>query len=135
MDYYLDAHNCYQRLEDEYKKYGKLIIAVDFDDTIYDFHGLGRTYFDIINLLKRWRNYAQIIIFTGNGVDKFNMIEEYCHRYGIPYDGINCDSAVKVNGRKMYANVYLDDRGGLPMVYDHLNILIEKIERGEIQYV
>lgn len=132
MDYYLNPVNCYQRLEDEFVKYGKLIIAVDFDDTIYDFHRLGRTYTNVINLLKRWDRYAQIIIFTGNGVDKFPEIESYCNRYGIPYDGINCDSAVKVNGRKMYANAYLDDRGGLPMVYDHLNILIEKIEKGEI---
>ena len=42
MDFYLSDENCYQRLEDEFKKYGKLIFCVDFDDTIYDFHGLGR---------------------------------------------------------------------------------------------
>lgn len=131
MDYYLDPVNCYQRLENEYKKYGKLIIAVDYDDTIYDFHQLGRSYLCVINLLKRWRNHAQIIIFTGNGVDKFHEIESYCSRYGIPYDGINCDSNVNVNGRKIYANAYLDDRGGLPMVYEHLLKLINKIERGE----
>ncbi|MCR1959873.1 hypothetical protein CWE04_11375 [Thomasclavelia cocleata] len=132
MDYYLSPDNCYQRLEDEFIKYGKLIIAVDFDDTIYDFHRLGRTYTNVINLLKRWDRYAQIIIFTGNGVDKLSEIKSYCNRYGIPYDGINCNSMVKVNGRKIYANAYLDDRGGLPMVYDHLNTLIEKIEKGVI---
>lgn len=46
MDFYLDPENCYQRLEDEFKKYGKLIFCVDFDDTLYDFHNVGRTYTD-----------------------------------------------------------------------------------------
>lgn len=38
MDFYLQANNSYNRLEEEFKKYGKLIFCVDFDDTIYDFH-------------------------------------------------------------------------------------------------
>lgn len=54
MDFYLQAGNSYQRLEDEFKKYGKLIFCVDFDDTIFDFHKKGRTYDDLIQLLKRW---------------------------------------------------------------------------------
>lgn len=52
MDFYLDPENCYQRLEDEFKKYGKLIFCVDFDDTLYDFHNVGRTYTDVMALLK-----------------------------------------------------------------------------------
>ena len=36
MDFYLQANNSYNRLEEEFKKYGKLIFCVDFDDTIYD---------------------------------------------------------------------------------------------------
>lgn len=42
MDFYLQPGNSYKRLEDEFKKYGKLIFCVDFDDTIYDFHKTGR---------------------------------------------------------------------------------------------
>ena len=38
MDYYLQAGTSYYRLEEEFKKYGKLIFCVDFDDTIFDFH-------------------------------------------------------------------------------------------------
>ncbi len=41
MDFYLQANNSYNRLEEEFKKYGKLIFCVDFDDTIYDFHKKG----------------------------------------------------------------------------------------------
>ena len=69
MDFYLSEENCYQRLEDEFKKYGKLIFCVDFDDTIYDFHKLGRKYDEVISLLHRWENYSEVIILKGNGED------------------------------------------------------------------
>lgn len=134
MDFYLDPENCYQRLEDEFKKYGKLIFCVDFDDTLYDFHNAGRTYGDVMALLKVWEDYSEVVIFTGNGEDKYPMIENYLAAYGIKYKGINCDSSIEVNGRKTYANVYIDDRGGLPLVYEYLQRLIEKIKKGEVKH-
>ena len=134
MDFYLDPENCYQRLEDEFKKYGKLIFCVDFDDTLYDFHNVGRTYGDVMALLKVWEDYSEVVIFTGNGEDKYPMIENYLAAYGIKYKGINCDSSIDVNARKTYANVYIDDRGGLPLVYEHLQRLIEKIKKGEVKH-
>lgn len=132
MDFYLSEDNCYQRLEDEFRKYGRLIFCVDFDDTIYDFHRLGRSYNDVITLLKRWEPYSEVIIFTGTAEDKHPMIEEYLKKIGIKYRGINCNSSVTFGGRKVYANVYIDDRGGLPSVYNNLSRLIAKIENGEV---
>ena len=134
MDYYLSEENCYQRLEDEFRKYGKLIFAVDFDDTIYDFHKVGRTYNEVIQLLHRWEKYSEVIIFTGNGEDKYEMIHQYLKDNHIKYKCINRDSSVVVEGRKIYANVYIDDRGGLPTVYRNLCKLISRIEKGEVVY-
>lgn len=134
LDFYLYEENCYQRLEDEFKKYGKLIFCVDFDDTIYDFHKLGRTYDYVIKLLKRWELYSEVIIFTGNSEENYPMIEEYLNKTGLKYKGINCDSSVIVGGRKVYANVYIDDRGGLPTVYNILSKLINRVEKGEVVY-
>lgn len=133
-DFYLSEKNCYQRLVNEYKKYGKLIFAVDFDDTIYDFHKLGRKYDKVIDLLQRWENHSEVIIFTGNGKEKYPMIEQYLKEHNIKYDGINCDSSVIVSGAKIYANVYIDDRGGLPLVYQMLKRLICEIEDGVVTY-
>lgn len=113
MDFYLQSGNSYMRLENEFKKYGKLIFCVDFDDTIYDFHKKGRTYENVIKLLRRWEDYSEVIIFTGNGEDKYAMIEEYLLNNRIKHKGINCDASVAFEGRKIYANVYIDDRGGL----------------------
>ena len=131
MDYYLQESRSYQRLEDEFKKYGKLIFCVDFDDTIYDYHKKGRTYDNVIQLLHRWESYSEVIIFTGNNEDKYPMIEEYLKENNIKYKGINCDS---FGGRKVYANVYIDDRAGLIQVYNELLTLIKKIENGEVVY-
>lgn len=130
MDYYLDNSNAYNRLAEEFVKYGKLIIAVDYDDTLYDFHNKGRTYNMLRSLLLRWRPYAQIIIFTGSGEDEYPAIERYLHENFIPYDGINCDSVVRSSSRKIYANVYLDDRAGLDSAYEMMLNLITEIEKG-----
>ena len=134
MDYYLIEENCSQRLEDEFKKYGKLIFCVDFDDTIYDFHKLGRSYDDVITLLKRWEPYSEVVIWTGNGEAQYPTIKEYMESISIKYKGINCDSSISFGGRKTYANAYLDDRGGLPSIYNNLNKLITKIENGEVSH-
>lgn len=130
MDYYLSEDNCYKRLENEFKKYGKLIFSVDFDDTIFDFHKSGRKYDDVISLLHRWENYSEVIIFTGAGEERYPEIEKYLLDNNIKYKGINCNSSIDTGGRKIYANVYIDDRGGLPLVYKMLDKLITKIEYG-----
>ena len=102
--------------------------------SIYDFHKVGRKYDDVISLLHRWENYSEVIIFTGNGEGKHHEIKKYLENNNIKYKGINCDSSVYVSGRKTYANVYIDDRGGLPLVYRMLEKLITKIENGEVVY-
>lgn len=130
MDFYLSTDNCYKRLEDEFNKYGKLIFCVDFDDTIYDFHKTGRKYDDVISLLHRWEPYSEVIIHTGAGEERCPEIEKYLLENNIKYKGINCDSSIVTGGRKPYANVYIDDRGGLPLVYEMLFTLITKIENG-----
>lgn len=132
-DYYLSEENCYNRLRDEFKKYGKLIFAVDYDDTLFDFHKKGRTYENVMTLLKRWEPYSEVIIFTGNSESEYPNIEKYLNEHNVKYKGINCDSSVVVPSRKIYANVYIDDRGGLPMVYQMLNRLIDEIENNNLR--
>lgn len=134
MDYYLRANASYERLEQEFKKYGRLIFAVDFDDTLYDYHKAGRSYDDLMALLRRWEPYSEVIIFTGNAPEKEAWIRDYLNAAGVKYLGINCDGSVAYPGRKVYANVYIDDRGGLRQIYGELLTLIEKIERGEVTY-
>ena len=122
MDFYLNKQNAYDRLLEEYKKYGKLVIAYDYDDTIFDFHKKGNTYNDIINLLKRWKDKAVFICFTASKKERYSEIIKYLTKNEIPFDYLNEGVEGLPNGnKKVYYNVLLDDRAGLCEVYNILN--------------
>ena len=124
------------RLRDEFVKHGKLIIAVDFDDTIYDHLAQGPN-MDICDLLRRWRPYAEIIVWSCRTPEDYSFIMDVCQRGGFVPDHINEDSdIISFDTRKIYANVILDDRAGLRQVYDDLLELINLIEEeGVSEYV
>lgn len=129
LDFYMIFENFYNRLESEYKKYGKLIIAVDYDDTIYDYHNSGRNYDCVIDLLRRWKDHAEIIIFTSSAETRFDEMRKYLDEHSIPYNAINEELSASFGGRKVYANVHIDDRGGIETPYKALSMLADKIER------
>ena len=132
MDKYLQPNSAYERLWAEYNKYGSLIVAVDFDDTLYDFHKVGNSYEQVKQLVKDLREIGcYIIIWTGNQ-DNW-LIVNYLTEHNIPYDSINNEAPIskKLLGdkipRKVYANVYIDDRAGLFQVYNDLTKLVENV--------
>ena len=128
MDEYLVPNNSFLRLWNEYKKYGTLVIAYDFDNTIYDFHKKGNTYIQVIELLRQLKSIGCILIcFTANEDNIF--IESYCKLYNIPLDKLNeSPDFFKSNSKKIYFNDLLDDRAGLQQVYQELNLLIQLIK-------
>jgi hydroxymethylpyrimidine pyrophosphatase-like HAD family hydrolase len=120
LDYYLDDNNAVDRLIREWKKYGKIIIAVDFDDTIYNYHNIpDREYKDVIKLLQLCKEIGcYIIIFTACDESKYDFITNYCNDNNIEVDKINDNlDFVPYSGRKVYFNIALDDRGGLSSSY------------------
>lgn len=116
-----------ERLYNEYKEHGKLIFCVDYDDTLYDYHKKGRTYQNLIELLKMWEGRSDVIVFTGNGEEKYPEMEAYLNEIGVKHIGINCQSVVPVKGQKIYANVYIDDRAGLGETLMILENVLERI--------
>jgi hypothetical protein len=132
MDFYLNPENSSNRLLDEYIKYGTLVIAFDFDDTVYDFHKKGRTYCDVIQLLQKLKSInCYLICWTGQ--DDENFVRNYLNENNIPFDSFNENPPFhKSISRKIYANAYLDDRAGLKQVYDELNNLVLTIKSKNI---
>jgi predicted HAD superfamily phosphohydrolase YqeG len=120
QDPYLNVDTAIERLYNEWKKYGKIIIALDFDDTIYDFHKKGYTYPRVIELIQRCQQLGcYVVIFTGSEPEKYPMIREYCASIGIKVDKIN-ENAFPMpigNNGKIYFNILLDDRAGLPATF------------------
>lgn len=127
MDFYLNPENSQNRLIEEYKNYGSLVVAYDFDDTVYDFHKKGRVYNDVIVLLRKLKSIScYLICWTGQEDLKF--VSNYLIANEIPFDSINENPPFhKLKSKKVYANVYLDDRAGLHQVYNELKFLTENI--------
>jgi len=127
-DYYLADDNCIARLITEYKKHNSIIIAYDFDDTVYDFHKKGRQYSDVITLLQRAKTAGcYLIVWTGEPDTK--LVSEYLNKNNIPFDIINENPPFMIdkNPRKVYANLYLDDRAGLSSACNQLHSMLTAV--------
>lgn len=132
-DPYISPGRIYNRLLREYKKYGRLIIAFDFDDTVFDTHNNDWEYPGVIRLLQRWRPYAYLICWSASEESRYPMMLDHFERMGIPCDAINENAPwIENRGRKIYANAYLDDRSGIYPVWKALNTLITEIEEGYV---
>lgn len=122
MDYFLNETNQITRLVKEWRDYGKIIIAFDYDDTVSDYHARGSTYNDVINLLKTCKEIgAYFIVFTSCNENQYDSIKDYLNKNDIPCNKINENmDFIKFTGRKIYYNILLDDRAGLPSAYNTL---------------
>lgn len=105
-----------ERLEEEWKQYGKIIIAVDYDDTISPWKLRGFDPKQTIEVLKvAQQTGAWIVIFTACKPDRHPEIMQYCAEIGIKVDAIN-KTPIDLpygNDSKIYANIFIDDRAGL----------------------
>lgn len=109
----------------------KLIIAYDFDNTVYDYHKKGHTYDDVVALLRKAKQFGcYLIVFTSAEKERYPDIKKYLRDNNIPYDSINenCPDTSNFKGRKIYYNILLDDRAGLISAYRILNSCLGKIK-------
>ena len=131
QDPYLNVDTAIERLYQEWKKYGKIFLACDFDDTLYDFHKKGYSYPRVIDLIKECQVMGcYVVIFTGSEPEKYPMIREYCEQIGIKIDKIN-ENAIPMpigNNGKIYFNILLDDRAGLSAAYQTLSQALSKMK-------
>jgi len=130
FDFYLDDVNVYNRLLKEFKQHGKLIIAVDFDNTLFDYHKEGHSYDIVINLLQRLKKIGmEIVIWTGSAKSRYDFIKEYLNENDIPFDRINENPVFfKSDSSKIFYSILLDDRAGLNSACRVLELLCNTIE-------
>lgn len=119
MDYYLNEANLIHRLVKEWREYGQLIIAYDFDNTVFDFHADGHTYGEVIQLLQESKEFgAFLIVYTAREDNELGFVSHYLKSNDIPFDTINEGPPfLPFTGKKLYYNLLLDDRAGLPSAY------------------
>ncbi len=113
-----------ERLLTEWEQHSKIIIAVDFDDTIFNWKMNDyETYSRVIKLLQKCKETgAYIVIFTCSNKDRHGEIEKFCNVNNLKIDGINQNPIDLPYGNegKIYANIFLDDRAGLDEALDIL---------------
>jgi len=118
-----------ERLYNEWCEHERIIIAVDFDDTLVPHKGIVPDYSGrVIKLLKECQKAGCcLIINTAAGTSRYPEMVAICHEKGIDVDGINFNPIPLPYGNngKVYANIYLDDRAGL---LEALDILEEALD-------
>lgn len=125
-----NKENCKKRLLEEYYKYGKLIVAFDFDNTIYDYHNNGGDYSEVIELLKDCSKLGfELILFTTEEdftklLNKSNSVKDLL---GTANFKINKSSIFR-SATKPYYNILLDDRAGLEESYEILKYVVDEIK-------
>lgn len=111
-----------QRLVKEWRKHESIIIAVDFDDTIYPWKMDGN-YMERLALLRRAQALgAHIVINTAREKRRHQFTVDYCAEHGVTVASVNTNPFPLPYGNdgKVYANIFIDDRGGL---FESLDIL------------
>lgn len=122
------------RLIDTYLKNDQIIIAYDFDDTVRPFYGTDCN--EVVELLKRAKAVLNpyFILYTSNA--DIEYIKKYIKENDIPCNSIN-ENAEFINfdkfGKKLYYNIFLDDKCGLRAAMDALETLINLVEKGLIK--
>jgi hypothetical protein len=124
---FLNPEFSYQRLLKEYKQYGSIAVAVDFDNTVYDYHQIGMDCSELMDLLRKLKSIdCYITLWTCS--DDYGFIKKYCAENQIPYNAINKDPPFFSSGsRKIFYSELLDDRAGLRESFDRLTKLYEQI--------
>ena len=127
-DHYLNLQNSVIRLLEEWDKYGKLIVAYDFDDTVCPSDNRPECR-QIIELLRECKKQGcYMIVFTCRPYEEYDFVRKFLDDNDIPYDMINDnDPEVKLStSRKIFYNIFLDDRCGLKSAYE---IMVRTLEQ------
>jgi hypothetical protein len=130
-DPFLFTKTLVDKLYKEYKNNPKLIIAVDFDDTIYDYNNNGTTHKYVIDLLKECQELNfYIVVYTARMKKHFDVIAPYMEKIGIKIAAINENAVDLPYGRdgKIYYNILLDDKAGLGQACSALKQVVEIIK-------
>lgn len=118
------------RLESEWEQHGKIIIGVDYDDTISPWKMNDFDFESVIKILKVAKETgAYIVIFTSCNEERYPEIISYCQSKGLEIDRIN-ETPIELqygNRSKIYANIFIDDRAGLLESLDILEMSMYRI--------
>jgi hypothetical protein len=123
------------RLVTEWLKNGKLIIGCDLDDTIIPYNDELKEHCQkVVDLILECQKEGIIfLINTARSERQLKTAKEQVGKLGIEVHGVNqmhpeWDKPYGLNG-KIYANIFLDDRGGIKSTYWDLSEVLSIVKR------
>jgi hypothetical protein len=131
-DPFAETEACVERLYAEYLQHKKLIVAVDFDDTLFDFHKRGSRYERVLELLRRCAEHKfYVMLFTAAHPTSHGWMLGYLRDELIEPVAINENPIPLPFGHhgKPYYNILLDDRAGLGQACEILEAVLERIDK------
>lgn len=120
-----------ERLVNEWISHDKIVLAVDYDDTIFHWrHTPKERCNEILDLVKFCKQVgAYIMIHTSTDISRYDEIREYCESKGLKIDSINSNPINLPYGRegKPYYNWQLCDRSGLDYAVEVLEKAVKEV--------
>jgi hypothetical protein len=123
------------RLVTEWLKNGKIIIACDLDDTIIPYNEeIKDNCKKMVDLILECQKEGVIfLINTARSKSQLERAKEQVEELGIVVHGVNkmhpeWDKPYGING-KIYANIFLDDRGGFGCAYETLSTALAIVRK------
>jgi hypothetical protein len=129
-DTYMNHDNVVDRLLTEYRLHGGLVIAYDFDNTVYDYHQRGDDYTIVTNLIRHLGKIKgmDLVVWTGTAKERYDFVERYLKDNDIPFNRINENPYFfNSSSPKIFYSILLDDRSGLESAVDDLEDFLMKI--------
>jgi len=119
MDLYINENLAIERLVMEWVEHGKLIIAYDYDGTVFDYHNTGNRFYYVTELLRECEDIgANFIVYSCSPKSRHQEMKDYLDSRKIPWDKINEPIIELADGTgKIFFNILLDDRAGLNTSY------------------
>ncbi len=120
--------NLHDKLSKIFKAHGNIYLAIDFDDTIFDWKNKGYECDYVVDLVKRCQDKlnAKILLYTCRQGEALEEAVKYCESVKINLYGVNDNPDYPKNGSKMYYNVLLDDKACLPETCAVLEALLHE---------
>lgn len=123
------------RLYNEWVEHKGVIVAVDYDNTLFDHHQKGYQFNKVIELIRECKAMGcKIVIFSVSKKERYPQMKAYLDHFNIPFDKINENIIYlhdKPHPRKIYWNILLDDRAGLSSAYHVLNETMQRIKNND----
>ena len=109
------------------------IVAVDFDGTLCEnaFPEIGAPKYDVIKAIQEYRSYGwKIILWTCRNYEFLDRAVMWCMNHGLTFDAVNknlpeVQEMFGGDTRKIYADVYIDDK----------NVLLREVDRSGIRVI